>query len=56
VIGHPSGTSREVEETMRFAVQCGVRPYIEEMPLDQAAEAYAAMTDGRARYRKILTM
>jgi alcohol dehydrogenase len=56
VIGHPSGTSRDVEETMRFAVQCGVRPYIEEMPLGQAAEAYAAMMDGRARYRKVLTM
>ncbi|UXA18521.1 alcohol dehydrogenase catalytic domain-containing protein [Mycobacterium sp. SMC-4] len=56
VTGHPSGTSRDVEETMRFAVQSGVRAQIEEMPLAQAAEAYAAMDEGRARYRMVLTV
>lgn len=56
VIGHPSGTARDVEETMAFAVLSGVRARIEERPLAQAAEAYAAMTEGRARYRMVLTM
>jgi alcohol dehydrogenase len=55
ISGHPSGTARDVEETMRFAVVSGVRARIEERPLDDAAEAYAAMVDGRARYRMVLT-
>jgi alcohol dehydrogenase len=56
VTGHPSGTARDVEETMAFAVLSGVRARIEERPLSEAAEAYAAMEDGRARYRMVLTM
>ncbi|SEH50833.1 alcohol dehydrogenase [Mycolicibacterium rutilum] len=56
VSGHPSGTSRDVEETMHFALQSGVRARIEERPLAEAAEAYAAMDEGRARYRMVLTM
>jgi alcohol dehydrogenase len=56
VSGHPSGTSRDVEETMHFALQSGVRARIEERPLAEAAEAYAAMEEGLARYRGVLTM
>jgi alcohol dehydrogenase len=56
VVGHPSGTSRDVEETMKFAVLSGVRAVIEERPLAQAAEAYEAMDKGRARYRMVLTV
>ena len=56
VSGHPSGTSRDVEETMHFALQSGVRAMIEEKPLSEAAEAYAAMEEGRARYRMVLTV
>jgi alcohol dehydrogenase len=56
IVGHPSGTSRDVEETMHFAVLSGVRAWIEERPLAEAAEAYAAMDEGRARYRMVLTM
>lgn len=56
VTGHPSGTARDVEETMAFAVLSGVRARIQERPLAQAAEAYAAMEQGRARYRMVLTM
>lgn len=56
ITGHPSGTARDVEETMAFAVLSGVRAVIEERPLAQAAEAYAAMDQGRARYRMVLTM
>jgi alcohol dehydrogenase len=56
VVGHPSGTSADVEDTLHFAVQTGVRARIEERPLAEAAEAYAAMDEGRARYRMVLTM
>ncbi|MEV6426175.1 alcohol dehydrogenase catalytic domain-containing protein [Nocardia sp. NPDC051463] len=56
VTGHASGTARDIEETMQFAVRSGVRARIQERPLDQAAEAYAAMEQGRARYRMVLTV
>ncbi len=56
VVGHPSGTARDVEDTMHFAVLSGVRAWIEELPLAQAAEGYAAMEEGRTRYRTVLTM
>ncbi|MBV9514292.1 MAG: alcohol dehydrogenase catalytic domain-containing protein [Mycobacteriaceae bacterium] len=56
VVGHPSGTARDVEETMHFAVLSGVRARIEERPLAEASEAYAAMEQGRVRYRGVLTM
>ncbi|PTR23519.1 alcohol dehydrogenase [Rhodococcus sp. OK519] len=56
VTGHPSGTARDVEETMHFAVLSGVRARIEVRPLADAANAYAAMDEGRARYRMVLTM
>lgn len=56
VVGHPSGTSRDIEETMHFAVLSGVRARIEERPLAEAAKAYADMDEGRAHYRMVLTV
>lgn len=56
IVGHPSGTAKEVEDTMNFAVLSGVRAWIEELPLDRAAEGYAALEEGRAHYRTVLTM
>jgi D-arabinose 1-dehydrogenase-like Zn-dependent alcohol dehydrogenase len=56
VIGHPSGTAKDVEDTMHFAVLSGVRAWIEELPLSQAAEGYAALEQGRAHYRTVLTV
>ena len=56
VHGHPSGTAREVEETMRFAALTGVRPRTETRPLAEAGAAYQRMLDGEARYRMVLTM
>lgn len=56
ISGHPSGTARDVEETMHFAVLSGVRALIEERPLADAAGAYAAMEQGHARYRMVLTI
>ena len=56
VIGHPSGTAKDVEDTMHFAVLSGVRAWIEELPLSQVAEGYAALEQGRAHYRTVLTV
>jgi alcohol dehydrogenase len=56
VTGHPSGTSRDVEETLHFALLSGVRAKIQEMPLDRAAEGFETMDSGRARYRVVLTV
>lgn len=56
IIGHPSGTARDVEETMHFAILSGVRAWVEERPLAEAADAYAATEQGRPRYRIVLTM
>jgi D-arabinose 1-dehydrogenase-like Zn-dependent alcohol dehydrogenase len=56
IIGHPSGTAKEIEDTMQFAVLSGVRGWIEELPLAQAAEGYAALEQGRAHYRTVLTI
>jgi len=53
--GQAAGTSQDVEETMRFAVQSGVRPVTEVAPLQDAAQAYDDMMAGTVRYRGVLT-
>jgi D-arabinose 1-dehydrogenase-like Zn-dependent alcohol dehydrogenase len=54
--GWYSGTAADSEDTVRFAELSGVRPMIETFPLEKAAEAYARMMSGEARYRVVLTM
>ena len=51
----PSGTCADSEDTMRFAVQTGVRAMIETMPLERAGEAYERMMSGAARFRIVLS-
>ena len=53
--GHASGTSRDSEDTLAFSVLTDVRPMIETVPLEQAAEAYGKMLSGAARFRMVLT-
>ncbi|MFF3908648.1 alcohol dehydrogenase [Streptomyces sp. NPDC001848] len=55
VRGHPSGTARDVEDTMAFSALHGIRPMIETVTLDQAGEAYQKMLSGAARFRMVLT-
>jgi len=55
VAGWPSGTSVDSEETMAFSALANVRPMIETMPLERAAEAYERMAKGQARFRMVLT-
>ncbi|MEU1707377.1 alcohol dehydrogenase [Streptomyces sp. NPDC005706] len=55
VRGHPSGTAKDVEDTMEFSALHGIRPMTESVPLEQADEAYRKMLAGRARFRMVLT-
>ncbi|WP_329312498.1 alcohol dehydrogenase [Streptomyces sp. NBC_01278] len=55
VRGHPSGTSQDVQDTMAFSALHGIRPTVEEVPLEQADEAYQKMLSGAARFRMVLT-
>ncbi len=52
----PSGTSIDSEDTMRFSAMTGVRAMIEMLPLERAAEGYARMMSGAARFRVVLTL
>src|SRR5215469_14005012 len=54
--GSAAGTSRDVEETMRFAAQSGVRAITEQAALDDAPQAFDKMLAGKARYRGVLTL
>lgn len=54
--GWASGTPADSEDTLRFAELSGVRPMIEQYPLEKAAEGYARMMSGNAQFRVVLTM
>ena len=54
--GWVAGTPADNEDTLNFADLSGVRPMIETYPLERAAEAYARMLSGDARFRVVLTM
>ncbi|HTZ71465.1 MAG TPA: zinc-binding dehydrogenase, partial [Acetobacteraceae bacterium] len=56
VTGHASGASIDSEDTLAFSVLTGVRPTIETMKLERAAEAYDKMMRGEAVFRMVLTM
>ncbi len=56
VQGWPSGTAMDSEDTLRFSAQAGVRPMIEQYPLERVAEAYERMISGKARFRVVLIM
>jgi alcohol dehydrogenase, propanol-preferring len=53
--GTLSGTAIDVEDTLAFSVLEKVRPMIETVPLERAAEAYDRMMRGEARLRIVLT-
>ena len=54
--GRYAGTAAGEEDTVRFAELSGVRPMIEIYPLEEAAEGYARMKSGQAKFRVVLTM
>jgi D-arabinose 1-dehydrogenase-like Zn-dependent alcohol dehydrogenase len=55
IVGWPSGTSIDSQDTLAFSVLTGVRPMTEVFPLERADEAYERMLSGKARFRAVLT-
>jgi len=55
VTGHLTGSPKDTEEAMRFAVLHGVRPMVEQMPLEQANDGIVRVATGQARFRVVLS-
>jgi D-arabinose 1-dehydrogenase-like Zn-dependent alcohol dehydrogenase len=55
IVGLAAGTSKDSEDTLKFAVASGVRAMIETFPIEQAAEGYERMMTGKVRFRAVLT-
>lgn len=55
VCGALTGAAIDAHDTLAFSVLQDVRPMTETMPLEQAANAYGRMMEGRARFRMVLT-
>jgi propanol-preferring alcohol dehydrogenase len=54
IYGSLAGTAIETEDALAFSVLENIRPMIETVPLEQAAEAYDRMMKGKARFRMVL--
>src|SRR3984893_4151953 len=54
IYGSLTGTPIDNEDTLAFSVLENIRPMIETLPLEQAADAYARMMQGKARFRMVL--
>jgi alcohol dehydrogenase, propanol-preferring len=54
--GALTGDPATGDETLRFSALSGVSAMIETVPLERAADAYAKMMAGEARFRIVLTM
>ena len=55
LMGWPSGTSIDSQDTLSFSVLSGVRSMNEVYPLERAPEAYEKMMSGKARFRVVLS-
>ncbi len=56
VVGWPSGTGMDSEDTLKFSALSGVKPMVETYPLEKAPEAFDRMMTGKARFRVVITM
>jgi D-arabinose 1-dehydrogenase-like Zn-dependent alcohol dehydrogenase len=54
IMGWPSGSSIDSQDTLSFSLLTGVRAMSEVFPLERAAEAYEHMVSGKARFRAVL--
>ena len=54
IYGSLTGTPIDAEDALAFSVLENIRPMIEVLPLEQAADAYARMMQGNARFRMVL--
>jgi D-arabinose 1-dehydrogenase-like Zn-dependent alcohol dehydrogenase len=56
IMGWPSGTAIDSQDTLVFSALTGVRAMTQLFPLEQAEEAFDLMMTGRVRFRAVLTM
>jgi propanol-preferring alcohol dehydrogenase len=56
IAGALTGNPAAGDATLKFSALTGVSAMVETMPLEKAAEAYARMMAGKARFRVVLTM
>jgi propanol-preferring alcohol dehydrogenase len=54
IYGSLTGTPIDGEDTLAFSVLENIRPMVETIPLEQAADGYARMMQGKARFRLVL--
>lgn len=52
--GWPSGSPKDSEDTLNFCALTGIRPMIEEFPLEDAARAFQRMITNQVRFRAVL--
>lgn len=55
IVGWPSGTGMDSEDTLNFSALVGVKPMTEVYPLEKAGEAFDRMMSGKARFRVVIT-
>lgn len=56
VVGHPSGTPADSEDTLGFSALRDIQTRIETYPLSDVNAAYQRMINNEARFRVVLTM
>ena len=54
IVGWPSGSSIDSEETMKFSVLSNVRPRVEKFTFEQAEQALARVMENKVRFRAVL--
>jgi D-arabinose 1-dehydrogenase-like Zn-dependent alcohol dehydrogenase len=54
--GWTSGTAKDSEDTLKFCALTGIRPMIEEFPLDDVERAFECMLHNKVRFRAVLVM
>src|SRR5258705_10941445 len=54
IYGSLAGTAIDTQDALAFSVLENIRPMIETVPLEQAADGYARMMQGKARFRMVL--
>jgi alcohol dehydrogenase len=55
VHGHPASAFSDLEDTLNFAALQGIKPMVEVLPLEKAADGYQRMLANQARFRVVLT-
>ena len=54
IYGTLAGTAIDTEDALAFSVLQNIRPMIETVRLEEAADAYGRMMQGKARFRMVL--